>query len=424
LYKATRGTFDILPEDQPFWEFVKDKARNISELYGYKRIDTPIFEDSSLFVRSIGKGTDIVEKEMYSFQDQGGTTLTLRPEGTAPVCRSYLEHGMHSQLQPVKLYYITPIFRYERPQAGRYRQHKQFGFEAIGESDPALDAEVIEMVWNFFKSVGLLSLKLKLNSIGCPNCRSKYVEALKEYYSPKIETLCGDCQKRFLRNPLRLLDCKKERCAEVAKEAPRSVDFLCEECDSHYCSLKKYLQLLEIPLEEDHCLVRGLDYYTKTVFEIQPLEEKGAQSALGGGGRYDRLIEELGGKPTPAVGFATGIERIILNLKKQNIAVPSSSSTQVFIIYIGENVKEEAIKLSSRLRKEGIPSLISFGQKSLKTQMRYANSKGARFALIVGEDELKNGAVTFKDMVDGKQEQISLKDCPKIVSKSVFHKEV
>ncbi|MFC1902871.1 histidine--tRNA ligase, partial [Chloroflexota bacterium] len=280
MYQAPRGTADTLPEEQAYRHYVEQKAVDTCQLYGYERIDTPTFEDTGLFIRSVGDATDIVDKQMYTFQDRGNDSLTLRPEGTAPVCRAYLEHGLHNLPQPVKLYYIAAIFRYERPQAGRYRQHYQFGYEAIGDGDPALDAEVIDMAWQLFRSLGLSRLSLQLNSIGCKRCRPNYLSTLKDYYADGVGNLCPDCKIRLKRNPLRLLDCKKPACQQVADSAPRSIDYLCPECAAHFNSLQHYLKLLAIPFEINHRLVRGLDYYTKTVFEIQP-ETEGAQSTLG-----------------------------------------------------------------------------------------------------------------------------------------------
>jgi len=377
----------------------------VCQLYGYERIDLPIFEDSQLFVRSVGEGTDIVEKEMYTFADKGGNSLTLRPEGTASVCRAYLERGMHNLPQPVKLYYIGPIFRYERPQAGRYRQHYQFGYEAIGDGTPAVDAEVIEMAWQFLLSLGLQRLLLYINSIGCKQCRPAYLTALKDYYARHVQELCRDCKTRLERNPLRLLDCKKPLCQQVAVAAPRSIDYLCRGCDEHFSRLKGYLSLVGIAFAINHCLVRGLDYYTKTVFEIQP-ESGGAQSTIGGGGRYDYLIEELGGKPTPAIGFAIGIERIILNLKQQSVQVPPLPKPQVFVAYLGGEARDEAVRLSSTLRQDGIGVVEAVSDKSLKAQLRQANSLGARYVVIMGEDEVKAGTVTLRDMTTAKQETI------------------
>jgi len=407
LYQAPRGTSDILPKEQPYWRYIEQKAVNICQLYGYERIDAPAFEDTRLFSRSVGEGTDIVEKEMYTFEDRGGNKITLRPEGTAPVCRAYEEHGLHNLPQPVKLYYLASIFRYERPQAGRFRQHHQFGYEAIGDDDPTLDAEVIDMAWQFFRSLNLHHLSLSLNSIGCKTCRPRYLIVLKDYYAKYIDSLCPDCKTRLVRNPLRLLDCKKSPCQPIADSAPRSIDYLCPQCAEHFDLLKRYLGLLELPFEVNHRLVRGLDYYTRTVFEIQP-ETAGAQSALGGGGRYDSLIEELGGKPTPAIGFATGIERIIYNLKKHNVPIPALPRPQVFVAYVSDEVKDEAIKLASRLRQAGIGVIEAIGSKSLKAQLRQANTLGVHQTVIIGEQELKADTVILRDMINAQQEVIPL----------------
>ena len=412
MYRAPRGTSDILPQEQAYWRYIEQKVVDICQLYGYERIDPPAFEDTSLFSRSIGEGTDIVEKEMYTFEDKGGNKITLRPEGTAPVCRAYLEHGMHNLPQPVKLYYFASIFRYERPQAGRYRQHYQFGYEAIGEDDPALDAEVINMGWQFFSSLNLGRLSLIINGIGCKQCRPGYLAALKDYCADHTDDLCPDCKTRLKRNPLRLLDCKKPLCRQIAASAPRSTDYLCPQCDDHFSRLKRYLGLLGLPFELNHCLVRGLDYYTRTVFEIQP-EEAGAQSTLGGGGRYDDLIEELGGKPTPAIGFAAGIERMILNLKKQGVPIPTLPRPQVFLAYIGDEAKEEAIKLAATLRQNGIGVVEAVGERSLKAQLRQANNLDAKYAVIIGEQEVKDGTVILRDMTTSEQKTVPLKELEK-----------
>jgi histidyl-tRNA synthetase len=404
-----------LPEEQVYWRHIEQKVVNICQLYGYERIDSPTFEDTGLFTRSVGQGTDIVEKEMYTFSDKGGNQITLRPEGTAPVCRAYLEHGLHNRPQPVKLYYLASIFRYERPQAGRYRQHYQFGCEAIGDDDPALDTEVIDMAWQFFRSLNLLRLSLQLNSIGCKQCRPGYLSVLKGYYAQHTRELCSDCKIRIDRNPLRLLDCKQPSCQKIANAAPRSVDYLCPQCETHFNRLKRYLTLIEIPFTLNHRLVRGLDYYTRTVFEIQP-EAAGAQSTLVGGGRYDDLVEELGGKPAPAIGFAMGIERIILNLKKQNIPIPPLPGPRVFIAHIGDEAREEAIKLASQLRQTGICSIAATGQKSLKAQLRQANNLGVRYAVIIGEEEVKTGRVSLRDMRSTQQETVTTGELPDYLS--------
>jgi len=414
LYQAPRGTSDILPAEQPYWRYVEREAVNICQLYGYERIDLPVFEDTQLFTRSVGEETDIVTKEMYTFEDRGGNSLTLRPEGTAPVCRAYLEHGLHNLLQPVKLYYIASIFRYERPQAGRYRQHYQFGCEAIGDDDPALDAEVIDMAWRFFVGLGIQRMSLNLNSIGCKQCRPQYLSALEDYYAGHVQELCPECKVRLRRNPLRLLDCKTPRCQQLADCAPRSVDYLCPQCNEHFGRLMKYLKLLGLPFVINHRLVRGLDYYTRTVFEIQPEEEK-AQSTIGGGGRYDDLIEELGGKHTPAIGFGTGIERIIVNLKKQGVPVPPLAKPRVFIAYVGDEAKDEAVKLASSLRMKGIGVIEALGNKSLKAQLRQADSLDTQHAVIIGEQELKAGTVILRDMNTGKQEILSIGQLPALL---------
>ena len=403
MYRASRGTSDILPEEQHYWRYIERRASKLCELYGYRRIDTPVFEGARLFIRGVGEGTDIVEKEMYTFEDRGGDLMTLRPEGTAPVCRAYLEHGMHNLSQPVRLYYIAPIFRYERPQAGRYRQHQQFGFEAIGEGDPALDAEVIEMAWQLFARLGLKRLYLVLNSIGCPKCRPTYLAQLRSYYGQYAGELCPDCRARLERNPLRLLDCKRESCQVATASAPRSIDYLCPECQEHFERLAHYLDLLKLPYRVNHRLVRGLDYYTRTVFEIQP-EEEGAQSTLGGGGRYDGLIEGVGGRPTPAVGFAAGIERMVLNIKRQGISIPQEPVADVYLAYVGEGAKERAVELASRLRESGVGAILSGSNRSLKAQLRQANALGLTYALILGEDEVKRGVIILRDMAKAEQQ--------------------
>jgi len=408
VYKAPRGTSDILPQEQGYWRYIEEKASSLCQLYGYERIDTPVFEDARLFVRTIGPATDIVEKETYTFEDRGGDPMTLRPEGTAPICRAYIEHGMHNLPQPVRLYYFASIFRYERPQKGRYRQHQQFGIEALGGSDPALDAEVVDMAWQFFASLSLGHLRLLLNSIGCKLCRPKYLERLTGYYGEHISSLCPDCKQRLKRNPLRLLDCKKPSCYGIAESAPRSIDYLCPQCEQHFESVIGYLSLLGIPFEQNHRLVRGLDYYTRTVFEIQPQGEEGAQTALGGGGRYDDLIEELGGKPTPAIGFAVGMDRIVLNVKKQGSSTPVTSGFMIFVAYLGEKAKAEAVKLTAELRRAGIAAIYSFGDRSLKAQLRQANTLGSAYALILGEEEVKSGTVVLRDMAKGEQRTVPI----------------
>jgi len=409
LYRTARGTSDILPEEQGYWRLVEQAIVDAAGLYGYQRIDTPIFEDTSLFARSAGEYTDVVQKEMYTFDDKGGNSLTLKPEGTPAVCRAYIQHGMHNLPQPVKLYYVSPIFRYDRPQAGRYRQHYQFGCEAFGDDDPALDAEVIDMAWHFYRSLGLNRILLQLNSIGCKQCRPDYINALKEHYGGYAGGLCADCQVRLEKNTMRLLDCKQATCQAAADSAPMSTNYLCDECGEHFTSLQKYLSLLEIPFEIDHRMVRGLDYYTRTVFEIVP-PGGGSQSSLGGGGRYDDLIEELGGKPTPAIGFATGIERIILNLKEQKTAAPTRPGIRVLVAHLGGEAKDMSVGLAARLRQAGVNAITSTGSKSLKAQMRQANNLGARYTVIIGDEEVSNGTVVLRDMANAQQQTVAAGD--------------
>jgi len=407
LYKAPRGMSDILPPEQPLWKYVKEKAASVCDLYGYQPLNTPVIEDAGLFTHAVAGGTDIVDKEMYIFKDRGGQELALRPEGTAPVCRAYLEHGLFNLPQPVKLYYIGASFRYERPQAGRYRQHHQFGFEAIGDASPFLDAEIIEMAQRFLLSLGLRDFSIHLNSIGCRTCRPGYVSALKRYYASFEGELCPDCKARLERNPLRLLDCKKRHCQEIAEAAPRTTAFLCPDCLAHFESLQECLNILKTPFLLNHRLVRGLDYYTRTVFEVQPQEET-SQGALGGGGRYDDLIEALGAKPTAGVGFAAGIERLISNLREQQVNVPPSPHITVFLASLGAEARKESLKLASVLRGAEIATMESAGNKSLKSQLKQANARGSSYTVILGEEEMKSRTAMLRDMKSGEQRLVPL----------------
>ena len=402
-FRAPRGTTDLLPEEQKYWRYIESKAVGLARRYGYGRIDTPVFEDSNLFIRSVGEGTDIVEKEMYTFEDRGGDNVTLRPEGTAPVCRAYLEHGMHNLPQPVRMYYFCPVFRYERPQAGRFREHHQFGLEAIGDADPSVDAEVVELAWQLVMSLGLRDVNLFLNSIGDAQCRPAYVSQLAAYYSGHRETLCPDCRVRLERNPLRLLDCKVETCRALGDEAPRSAEHLCQECQDHWDKLLGYLKAMGIPFQVDHRLVRGLDYYSRTVFEVQP-KDGGAQSTIIGGGRYDGLIEQLGGRPTPGIGFATGMERLTLNLKSSGVAVPPEPTPTYLVANVGESARPAALELAAKLRAAGVGAILSSGSRALRGQMRQANALEIPYALILGDDEIAKGEVVVRDMKASTQE--------------------
>ncbi len=401
-YKSITGTRDVLPEEQPYWRLVEKKIAEITELYGYQRVDPPIFEDTRLFIRGVGETTDIVEKEMYTFLDKGENSLTLRPEFTAGVLRLYLQNGMHMLPKPVKLFSVGPIFRFERPQAGRYRQHTQFNVEALGEQDPAIDLEVMSIAWQLYAELGFRGLAFQLNSTGCPNCRPSYIVKLKEYYRGRWAEICEDCRRRLDRNALRLLDCKVASCQPIIAEAPVITEHLCSECSEHFAKLKSYLDLLGRAYTINHKLVRGLDYYTKTVFEVWA-QGIGAQNAMCGGGRYDGLIEQLGGEPTPGIGFGSGIERIIMSMKEQGLQPEPSKPPSVFIVHSGPLVLQMAIDLTYKLREQKLSTIMAFGDRSLKSQMREANRQGARFVLILGEREAKAGVVAVKDLRSGEQ---------------------
>ena len=410
-YRAPRGTQDVLPEEQSHWDYVTTSAREQARRFGYGRIDTPVFEHTGLFLRGVGEGTDIVEKETYTFPDRSGEEMTLRPEGTASVCRAYLEHGMQNRPQPVRVHYFCPIFRYDRPQAGRLRQHHQFGVEAIGDGDPAVDAEVIELGWRFTESLGLKGLSLAINSIGDRESRPAYLAALKAHYAPALDRVCPDCRMRYGRNPLRMLDCKRSDfdCQEMIATAPRIVDNLNAACDAHFTQVQRHLEALSIPFHVNPTLVRGLDYYTRTVFEILPPGE-GAQSVVLGGGRYDGLIELLGGRPTPGIGFGSGIERLILNVKRQEAAqaAPEAGGVDAVVVGLGDAAAAAAVKLASDLRRQGLTAVLAPQGRSLRGQMRHATALKATYALILGEDELAHGAVQVKDLASGAQRAVAI----------------
>ncbi len=409
MYQAPRGTQDILPEDQPYWEAIEERVRHLTGLYGYRRMDTPILEDTNLFVRGVGEGTDIVDKEMYTFLDKGGDSLTLRPEFTAGIMRAYLEHGMQTRPQPVKVYAIGPLFRYERPQAGRLRQHTQFDVEAIGEEDPALDVEVMSVAYHLFADLGFQGLSYQLNSIGCPDCRPQYIRRLVEYYGEHQGDICPDCERRLVRNPLRLLDCKDERCQPLIEAAPRIPEDLCPDCARHFARVLSYLDQLGRHYQLNHRLVRGLDYYTRTVFEVTA-QGIGAQNTLCGGGRYDRLAEALGGPPTPGVGFGSGLERIILLMKEQGTAVAPVPEPQILVATQGEVAKVEGLRLVTLLREREIGALLAFGERSLRAQLRQANRAGVRYVIILGAEEMAEARATVRDMTSGEQWSAPLSD--------------
>ena len=409
MINGPRGTKDILPDTVAQWTYVENVIRDICARYGYREIRTPIFEHTELFLRGIGETTDVVEKEMYTFTDRGERSLTLRPENTASVVRSYLQNKLYAAEALVKLFYIGSMFRYDRPQAGRYREFHQFGIEALGEADAAVDAEIIVLAVEFLRALGLKELKLHLNSVGCPKCRPVYREKLQSFFRPHLAELCGDCRSRFERNPLRLLDCKHEHCHALAAGAPRITDCLCEECRTHFEAVQSYLTAVDVPFELDANLVRGLDYYTKTAFEVKytPL---GAQSAVAGGGRYDGLVEEVGGPPTPGIGFAVGLERVLLALEKQGLLPSEHDAVDVFVVALGDAAKLSAFKLMQEVRAAKLSAAMDFAGRSMKAQMKQANKKNARFVAILGEDEVREGIVALKDMKTSEQKKVAWKD--------------
>ncbi len=406
MYQAPRGTQDVLPEEEKYWRYVESKASDLAEKFGYGQIRLPTFEETGLFLRGVGETTDIVSKEMYTFEDKGGDSLTLRPEATASIMRAYMEHGLANRPHPVKLYFLGSMFRYDRPQAGRYREFHQFDVEVIGEADPTVDAEVILLAWRFFEALGLRGLSIQLNSIGDRNCRPGYLRALKQHFSQHRDELCPDCLRRLETNPLRLLDCKNDQCQLAIRTAPASTEHLCEECQLHFAALREMLQALDLPVYLNPRLVRGLDYYTRTVFEIWP-QTVGAQSAVGGGGRYDGLMEQLGGKPTPGIGFAVGIERIILNIKQQGIQVPEVGKPVVYVAHQGDAAKVAALRLADEVRRAGVECVLALGPRSLKSQLKQANNLGAQFAFILGEQEVTEGTVTVRNLAESQQWQES-----------------
>ena len=411
LTNAPRGTKDILPDTVDAWTYVESRIRDICDRYGYHEIRTPIFEHTELFQRGIGDGTDVVDKEMYTFTDRGDRSLTLRPENTASAVRAYLQNKLYADGGLQKLFYIGSMFRYDRPQAGRMREFHQFGVEAIGEASPAVDAEVILLAYDLLKSFGLDGLTLKLNSVGCPSCRPVYRERLQAYFKEHLTSLCGDCQSRYTVRPMRILDCKSDAEKPFMAGAPAITDCLCEECSSHFEAVQDHLRAAGVSYELDSRLVRGLDYYTRTAFEIAypPL---GAQSAVAGGGRYDGLVEELGGNPTPAVGFAAGLERVLLALEQQDLLPVQAPAADVFLIALGE-AAAVAFPLLHDLRQGGVRTLMDYAGRSMKAQMKQANKSGARYAVILGEDELAKHEAVVRDMAESTQETCSLDDIVK-----------
>ena len=404
-----KGTKDMLPQDAYKWHYVESKAREVASLFGFREIRTPMFEHTELFTRGVGETTDIVTKEMYTFLDKGGRSMTLRPEGTAGVARAFIENGLAQQTLPMKAYYLASVFRYERPQNGRLREHHQFGVELYGSESPSADAEVIALADAFLRSVGLSSLTLNINSIGCRECRAKYNAALKEYIGANLAGMCAQCRDRFDRNPLRILDCKEEKCRVITAGAPKITDFLCEDCRAHFEGVQKQLSRQGIAFSVNPSIVRGLDYYTRTVFEFVS-EDIGAQGTVCGGGRYNHLVEEVGGKPTPAVGFGLGLERLIMVLENTDALKAQPERTDVYLAALGYRAAEYVPVLAASLRAEGVKTEFDLMGRGLKAQMKYADKCGARFTVVIGDNELDKGAAALKDMASGESEECAFRD--------------
>ncbi|SDZ16287.1 histidyl-tRNA synthetase [Proteiniborus ethanoligenes] len=407
LTRAPKGTKDVLATESYKWQYLEKKFRQVCEEFGYKEVRTPVFEHTELFERGVGETTDVVQKEMYTFEDKAGRSITLKPEGTAPVVRSLIEHKLYSGPMPLKYFYITPCYRYEKPQAGRLREFHQFGIEVFGGNHPAIDVEVINLVYNFYKALGVEGIELNINSIGCPKCKPEYNTKLREFLKDKLDSLCGTCQSRYDKNPMRILDCKNEKCQIEIKDAPLMIDYLCDECNEHFAKVKEYLDIAEIEYRVDPKIVRGLDYYTKTAFEFIS-NEIGSQSTVCGGGRYDGLVEELGGPSIPAVGFGMGIERLLLTLENNGIEIPKEEGLDIFIVTIGEKADKEAYKLLNNLRKSGISADKDYLGRSIKAQFKYSDKLEAEYTIVIGDDEVDKGVVSLKNMKTGAQEEVTL----------------
>ncbi len=412
--QAPRGVRDILPSDSYKWQYIEGKIRELCRQTGFKEIRTPMFEHTELFLRGVGDTTDVVQKEMYTFEDKGGRSITLRPEGTAGAARAFIEHGLASGPQPTKMYYLgLSVFRYENPQAGRLREHHQFGVELFGAKDASADAEVITLALRTLNEMGVGNLSLNINSIGCPKCRPQYNKTLIDFFESRKDKLCKVCQERLYKNPLRILDCKEEGCKELAKDAPHIIDCLCDECNDHFDSLKGYLEETGVKYSVNPYIVRGLDYYTKTVFEIIS-NEIGAQGTVCGGGRYDGLIKQVGGPEMPGVGFGMGMERLLMVMEGAGITIPDPETCQVFIAAMGEKARKKSFSLVRQLREKGISADMDHAARSLKAQFKYADKIGAKKVVIIGDSELESGVCQMKDMYAEdpamKQREIAIKD--------------
>lgn len=407
ITKAIKGTKDVLPKDVHKNQYIEATALDIASKFGYKEIRTPVFEHTELFQRGVGDTTDVVQKEMYTFDDKGGRSITLRPEGTAGAVRSFLENGLCNEALPQKVCYLTSCYRYEKPQAGRLREFHQFGVECFGSASPLADAEIISLAKSLFDSLGVKDLSLEINSIGCPTCRAEYHKALKEYFSSRKDELCDTCKGRLDRNPMRILDCKSPICHEIAKGAPVVIDYLCDECRAHFEMVQKYLKAQNIEYTINPQIVRGLDYYTKTVFEFVS-NSIGAQGTVCGGGRYDGLVEELGGQHTPSLGFGMGLERLMLLMEAQGCEFPEAEKPDLFIVALGEKATLKAVEIAKDMREEGFSALLDLNQRSVRAQMKYADKLGAKFNVVIGDNEVEAKTAKLKNMQTGEETEINL----------------
>lgn len=407
ITKAIKGTKDVLPSEVYKNQYIEATCFTVAENFGYKEMRTPVFEHTELFQRGVGDTTDVVQKEMYTFDDKGGRSITLRPEGTAGAARSFLENGLSNEALPQKICYLTSCYRYEKPQAGRLREFHQFGIECFGATSPLADAEMIALAKQIFDELGVKDLHLELNSIGCPTCRAEYHKALKEYFASRVDELCDTCRDRLDRNPMRILDCKSPVCSEIAKDAPVVLDYLCDECKEHFEKTKSYLDAMNIEYIVNPQIVRGLDYYTKTVFEFVA-DSIGAQGTVCGGGRYDGLIEELGGQRTPSLGFAMGLERLQLVMEAQGCEFPEPSRPDLFIVAMGDKATLKAVEIAKDMRDEGYSVVYDLNGRSLRAQMKYADKINAKYNVVIGDNEVDTKSAVLKDMATGEQSNISL----------------
>lgn len=407
ITKKIKGTEDVLPKESYRWQFVEDVMRRESQVYGFKEIRTPVFEHTELFQRGVGQTTDVVQKEMYTFDTKGGESVTLRPEGTAGAARAVLEHSLENEGLPIKASYFVSCYRYEKPQAGRLREFHQFGIEEYGTQSPLADAEIICVAQSIFDRLGIKQLRLEINSIGCPVCRAEYHKALKEYFSAYKDELCDTCNSRLEKNPMRILDCKSPICSKIAEGAPKITDYLCDECREHFEQVQKYLDVAGVEYSVNPTIVRGLDYYTKTVFEFVT-DFIGAQGTVCGGGRYDGLIEELGGKHLPSLGFAMGIERLLMLMDKQGIEIPKPSSCDLYVATMGDKAKEKAFSLIKSVRDCGLIAETDVVGRGLRPQMKYADKIGAKFSLVLGDNEIEQNKAEVKNMMTGEKLTLAL----------------